>query len=90
MDCLSPDGVCVNVHTLFCQANLCYNSEMDGLSSSPYTFSKVSEFVMSCMVREGYIECINYLDDFCVVASMEEGYRDVQWVLVRILDRLGF
>ncbi len=61
-----------------------------GLSSSPYVFSKLSDFVVRCMVREGYKECINYLDDFCVVARTEQGCREAQWALVRILRRLGF
>ena len=49
-----------------------------GLSSGPYVFSKVSDFVVRCMVREGYTECINYLDDFCMVARTEQGCQEVQ------------
>ena len=61
-----------------------------GLSSSPYVFSKISDFVVRCMVREGYRLCINYLDDFCVVARTESDCLSAQWALVRILRRLGF
>ena len=42
------------------------------------------------MVREGNTECINYLDDFCVVARMLELYRVGQLTLVAILRRVGF
>ena len=31
-------------------------------------FYKISDFVVRCLVREGFEECVNYLDDFCVVS----------------------
>ena len=61
-----------------------------GLSSSPYVFSKLSDFVVRCMVREDFPDCINYLDDFCVVARDKNTCSDAQWKLVKILCRLGF
>lgn len=61
-----------------------------GLSSSPYVFSKISDFVVRCLVREGYTECINYLDDYCVTARSRLACIKTQSVLVSILRRLGF
>ena len=39
--------------------------------SNLYVFSKLSDFPVRCMVRAGYSECINYLDDFCVIGHSE-------------------
>ena len=50
-----------------------------GLSSSPDVFSKISDFVVTCMVREGFSDCINYLDDFCVLARREDDCVKAQW-----------
>ena len=61
-----------------------------GLSSSPFVFSKLSDFVVCCMVREGFEKCINYLDDFCVVSHTAAGCMEAQHTLVAILRRLGF
>ena len=61
-----------------------------GLSSSPFVFSKISDFVVRCMVREGVEECVNYLDDFCVVSRSVDGCVRAQRILVAILRRLGF
>ena len=61
-----------------------------GLSSSPYIFSKVSDFVVRCMVRQGVTDCVNYLDDFCVVGRGERDCTVAQHTLVAILRRLGF
>ena len=61
-----------------------------GLSSSPYVFSKISDFIVRCLVREGFEECVNYLDDFCLVGRDEASCGEAQWSLVEILRRLGF
>ena len=61
-----------------------------GLSSSPYVFSKISDFIVRCMVREGYQDCINYLDDFCVVSRLCQEGVEAQSALVGIIRRLGF
>ena len=61
-----------------------------GLSSSPYVFSKISDFVLRCLVRAGYPECVNYLDDFCLLGRDALSCRDAQQMLVLILRRLGF
>lgn len=61
-----------------------------GLSSSPYVFSKLSDFIVRCAVREGAGEVVNYLDDFCLVARDFESGCAAQAVLMAILRRLGF
>ena len=61
-----------------------------GLSSSPYIFTKVSDFITRCAVRAGCDDVVNYLDDFAIVAtSWEDGVRK-QSVLMAIIRRLGF
>ena len=61
-----------------------------GLSSSPYVFSKISDFVVRCLVREGFTECVNYLDDFCLVGRDKASCGEAQMMLVAILRRIGF
>ena len=61
-----------------------------GLSSSPYVFSKISDFVVRCLVREGYSDCVNYLDDFCLIGRDVETCGEAQRRLVAILRRIGF
>ena len=61
-----------------------------GLSSSPFVFSKISDFIVRCLVREGFSECINYLDDFCLIGRTKEMCREMQWTLINILRRVGF
>ena len=40
-----------------------------GLSSSPFIFSKILDFVVRCALREGVDQVVNYLDDFCIVGT---------------------
>ena len=61
-----------------------------GLSSSPYIFSKISDFIVRCLVREGFDQCVNYLDDFCLVGRTRIECSRAQSTLVLILRRLGF
>ena len=61
-----------------------------GLSSSPYVFSKISDMVVRCLIREGFDQCVNYLDDFCLVGREARDCQAAQWALIQILRRLGF
>ena len=61
-----------------------------GLSSSPYIFSKLSDFVVRCAVREGVTRMINYLDDFCIVGGSYRDTKEALYRVVAILRRLGF
>ena len=42
------------------------------------------------LIREGFPDCDNYLDDFCVVGRDLESCCRAQWALVHILGRVGF
>ena len=63
---------------------------MHGAEQQPVRLLKISDFVVRCMVREGFSDCINYLDNFCVLARTEGDSVKAQWALVKILRRLGF
>lgn len=61
-----------------------------GLSSSPYVFSKISDFIVRCLAREGFDSCVNYLDDFCVFSGNRVSCEAAQLRLITILRRIGF
>ena len=61
-----------------------------GLSSSPYVFSKISDLIVRCAVREGVERVVNYLDDFCLISATYEEGCDHQCTLLAIIRRLGF
>ena len=44
------------------------------LSSSPYVFSKISDFVVGCANQEGVARVVNYLDDFCLISKDFKGW----------------
>ena len=46
--------------------------------------------MVRCLVREGFPDCINYLDDFCAVGRDAESCWQAQWALVRMLGKVGF
>ena len=61
-----------------------------GLSSAPFCFSKMSDFVVRVFDKMGVSRCVNYLDDYCIVSdSVEQGRMD-QRLLMRVLRHLGF
>ena len=68
--------------------NLRDNSLCMGLS--PFVFSKISDFVVRCLVRAGHEDCVNYLDDLCVISHSVEGCTAAQWSLLSVLRRLEF
>ena len=61
-----------------------------GLASSPYIFTKLSNFIVRCATREAIDHIINYLDDFCIVGTSRLQTTAKQLKLVSILSRLGF
>ena len=61
-----------------------------GLSSSPYVFSKISDFIVRCAIREGIGRVVNYLDDFCIVSTTLAEGCIFQERLIAILRRIGF
>ena len=61
-----------------------------GLASSPYVFSKISDFIVRCAIREGVDRVINYLDDFCIVSGAYDKACAGQRTVIAILRRVGF
>lgn len=61
-----------------------------GLSSSPYIFTRLSNFIVRCAGRDGVSRVINYLDDFCIIGRTEDETTCCQQRLLAILRRLGF
>ena len=61
-----------------------------GLSSAPFCFNKISDFVVRVLAREGVTRCVNYLDDYCLVADSQQQGREDQRLLIKILRHLGF
>ena len=61
-----------------------------GLSSSPYIFSKISDFITRCSVRENCTYVVNYLDDFAITAQNFQKCASDQMLLIAIVRRLGF
>ena len=61
-----------------------------GLSSSPYIFSCISDFIVRCVSREGVRRIMNYLDDFCIIGSNYEQASHFQLWVIGILRHLVF
>ena len=61
-----------------------------GLSSSPFVFSKISNFIVRCAGRRGCRRIVNYLDDYCVINTTLEECREDQRRLLEVLRHLGF
>lgn len=60
-----------------------------GLSSAPYTFTKLMKPVLEFLRREG-VTCVNYLDDFLIIGDSQEiCFRHTQLTL-KLLRSLGF
>ena len=63
---------------------------MYGPGLQPYVFSKLSDFIVHCAVREGVTKVVNYLDDYCIISStVAEGLHH-QATVITILRRIGF
>ena len=87
VDCSKPNELSVNNFTEEVPEIFSYNSVDSvisimerydflticmGLSSSPYTFSKVPDFLTRCAARQWNLWIINYLDDFCILGKTSE------------------
>ena len=60
------------------------------LSSSPYVFSRVSDFIVRCAQRERADRVVNYLNNFCVMRGTKEGVLQHQQIVMGVLRQLGF
>ena len=61
-----------------------------GLSSAPFLFTQISDFVVKIGRDHGYGKCVNYLDDFLVTDITEAECGMAQQALCGNLERLGF
>lgn len=61
-----------------------------GLSSSPYIFSQISDFVTRCAKKSGVIRVVNYLDDFCIIGSTYDEAVNHRDQVLHVLRQLGF
>ena len=62
---------------------------MHGAKEQAYILQHISDFVVRCLVREGYTACVNYLDDFSIVGQDTAACMDVQRALLLVLGRIG-
>lgn len=61
-----------------------------GQKCAPYIFNEISNFVVECMARRGFVKVVNYLDDyFCWGSSFNE-CAATQNALITLLGELGF
>ena len=70
---------------LFIDARLCF-----GMSSGPFVFNCISEFIVRSMARRGFFNVVNYLDDFFVVYPSRSQCITAQLALFRVIRHLGF
>ena len=56
----------------------------------PYTFNRISDFVVCCGEREGVSGSVNYLDDFAVIGHIFNNCSLNQSILATTLPRVGF
>ena len=61
-----------------------------GLKNAPFLYSHISNFVVRCMHRRGYMRIVNYLDDFIVLGDSFQSCQEAQSVLIHLLISLGF
>ena len=61
-----------------------------GLKNAPFLYTHLSNFVVRCMHRRGYLKVVNYLDDFIVIGNSFESCQEAQNMLIRLLISLGF
>ena len=61
-----------------------------GLSSSPYIFTKISDFIARCANRAGVNRITNYLDDFAIVGGTFAECADSQRILIALIRKMGF
>lgn len=60
-----------------------------GLRCAPYLFTQVSNFVLRCLKRRGFLNCLVYLDDFLVMGNSRQECESAQLTLLSILRSLG-
>lgn len=71
--------------TYLLDTHLCF-----GLRCAPYVFTQISNFIIRCLKRRGFVNCTSYLDDFLVTGRTREECWQAQQALINILRSLGF
>ena len=61
-----------------------------GLRCAPYVFTQISNFITRCLMRRGFVQVVNYLDDFICIGQTLSECAEAQRALIRILRSLGF
>lgn len=73
------------VQTYLLDTHICF-----GLKCAPYLFTQVSNFVLRCLHRRGFMRSAVYLDDFLVTGKSRKECAQAQNCLIEILRSLGF
>lgn len=61
-----------------------------GISCAPYIFQTISNFVVRCMKRRGFIKIFAYLNDYILLDASFEQCARAQLTLIGLLHSLGF
>lgn len=59
-------------------------------NNSVHLFTQITNFVLRCLHRRGFVKSLVYLDDFLVTGSTREECEQAQLTLISILRSLGF
>lgn len=61
-----------------------------GVKCAPYIFTKISQFIVRCMNRRGFMNVIGYIDDFWIAEPTYQRCAQGQLALISLLGDLGF
>ena len=61
-----------------------------GLKCAPFAFTKFSDFLVKCCLKQGAERIVNYLDDFAILGDTMESCSNSQEILHRVLCNFGF
>lgn len=61
-----------------------------GSRCAPYIFTQITNFILRCLKRRGFINSIVYLDDFLVTGKSQEECAEAQKALISIRHSLRF
>lgn len=61
-----------------------------GIRCAPYIFTRITSFIVNCMIRRGYKKTVGYIDDFWICESSYQKCKEGQHALITLLGELGF
>lgn len=73
-----------NEHKYMVDTHICFGSQC-----APYIFTEITNFILRCLKRRGYVNSIVYLDDFLVTGNSREECAEAQKALITLLRSLG-